>query len=222
MTIAICRKHAVTILSTATAAAAVVIGLGVAPAMASTPTLTAKVTGGGTYTATTAKTVLTDGPVSVTCSSKGKTPASQASGSIPNGSHRGKAPVKVGTAAKLSFNNCTGPLGKVTTKIESTPYSVSVDSKTNSKGQTDGLIAGVKVAVSMTGCAFTVTGSAPGYYTNGKHTLSMTAKLPIKTSTKTGLTVSGVKGCAGIVTNGQHPTYTGTYTLNRKGTLKVS
>jgi hypothetical protein len=215
-------RHALIVLSTATASAAVAIGLCAAPALAATPSYTVKVTGGGSYTATTPKTILTDGQVSVTCTSTKKAPASEASGSIPTGTDKGKAPVKVGTAAKLSFNNCSGPLGAVKTKIESTPYTVSVDSKTNSKGQTDGLIAGVKVAVSMTACSFTVTGSAPGYYTNGKHTLTMTSKLQTKASTKAQLTVSGVKGCAGLVKNGDHPSYTGTYTLSRKGTVKSS
>jgi hypothetical protein len=214
-------KSVVRVLLTGTTAAAVVIGLGVAQAMAST-TLTVKVTRGGSYTASTSKTVLTDGHVSVTCTSTRKAAASTASGSIPNGTHHGTAPVKVGTAVKLAFNNCEGPLGAVKTKIESTPYLVSVDSKTNSKGQTDGLISGVKVAVSMFGCSFTVTGSAPGYYTNGKHTLTMAPKLPVKTTTKAELTVSKKNGCAGLVKNGDHPSYSGTYTLSRKGTVKSS
>jgi hypothetical protein len=212
----------------ASASAAAVLGLAAAPALASAPAaakatkLTAKVTGGGTYTATTAKTVLSNRGVNVTCTAKGKKPGSSASGSIPNGTHKGNSPVQVGTAAKLAFNNCTGPLGKVTTKITALPYKVSVDSKTNSKGQTDGFISGTKVAVSMVGCQFTVTGAAPGFYTNSKHTLTITSKLPIKALNKEQLTVSGVKGCAGLVKNGDHPGFTGTFTLNRKGTIKVS
>jgi hypothetical protein len=216
-------KRALGVLSTAAAAAAV-IGLSAAPAMASASatTLTAKVSGGGSYTATTAKTVLSDNGVNVTCTTKRKTAASTGSGKIPNGTDKGKAPVKVGTVAKLAFNNCAGPLGKVSTTIKSTPYTVSVDSKTNSKGQTDGMISGVKVAVKMTGCSFLVTGSAPGYYTNGKHSLTMTSKLPTKALVKAQLTVSGVSGCLGLVKNGDHPSYVGTYTLSRKGTIKVS
>jgi hypothetical protein len=211
----------------ATASAAAVVGMAAAPALA-TPAaakatkLTAKVTGGGSYTATTAKTVLSNRGVNVTCNKKGKKPGSSASGSIPSGTHKGNSPVAVGTAAKLAFNNCTGPLGPVSTTITALPYKVSVDSKTNSKGQTDGLISGVKVKVTMTGCQFIVTGSAPGFYTNSKHTLTMASKLPVKTSTKARLTVSGVKQCAGVVKNGDHPTFSATFTLNRKGTIKVS
>lgn len=213
-------RSTLAVLSAAGTAVAV-IGLSAAPALASTP-LTVKVSGGGSYTAKSGKTVLSDNGINVTCTTKGKTIGSTASGSIPNGTHKGAAPVKVGTAAKLSFGNCTGPLGKVTTKIMAVPYKVSVDSKTTKKGQTDGLISGVKVGVKMTGCSFTVTGSAPGFYTNGKHTLTMTSKLPTKASTKAQLTVSGVNGCAGLVKNGDHPRYTSTYTLSRKGTIKSS
>jgi hypothetical protein len=211
----------------ATASAAAVVGMAAAPALA-TPAaakatkLTAKVTGGGSYTATTAKTVLSNRGVNVTCNKKGKKPGSSASGSIPSGTHKGNSPVAVGTAAKLAFNNCTGPLGPVSTTITALPYKVSVDSKTNSKGQTDGFISGTKVAVRMTGCKFMVTGAAPGFYTNSKHTLTMTSKLPIKALNKERLTVSGVSGCAGLVKNGDHPTFSATFTLSRKGTIKVS
>lgn len=217
------RKRA-GIIACTTVATAAVIGLGVGPAMASTPSYTVKVSHGGTYSATAFKTVLSDNGVSVTCTSKGRTHASTASGKISSGTYKGKSPVKVGTAAKLAFNRCSGPLGAVRTVVKSTPYAVRVDSRTNRKGQTDGIISGIKVAVSMIGCSFTVTGTTNGYYTNSKHTLTMTTtkKLPIKPSSKAALTVSGVKGCAGLVRNGNHPTYVSTYVLNRKVTIKSS
>ncbi len=216
----------------AAATTAAVIGLCAAPALASSPLsttkLTVKVSGGGKFTTSSNKTVLTDKvggiTLNVTCTTKGKKVASSAAGNIPNGTHKGNSPVQVGTASKLTFNNCTGPLGPVRTKVLAEPYKVSVDSKTNRKGQTDGLISGIKVDVSMTGCSFVVTGSAPGFYTNGKHTLTMTSKLPVRTATKTGLTISGVKKgtCAGVIKNGQHPGFTSTFTLSRKGTIKSS
>lgn len=221
------RKRAGAVLGTATVAAAV-IGLAAASAMAaSTPRLTVKVGSGGTYTAKASKTVLSDNGVNVVCTSKGKTIGSEASGKISSGTYKGKVPVKAGTAAKLSFKNCTGPLGAVSTTVKGTPYAVSADSKTNKKGQTDAIISGIKVAVKTTGCAFTVTGSTAGYYTNSKHTLTMmtpTKKkpLPVKPMVKSQLTVSGVSGCLGIVKNGQHPSYVSTYTLSRKISIKSS
>jgi hypothetical protein len=213
-------KRVSTVLVTAGAAAAV-IGMSAAPAFAAT-TLTAKVSNGGAITATASKTVLSDSGINVTCTSSGSAKASKASGTIASATHKGASPLKVGTASKLSFSNCVGPLGKVTTKVEGTPYSISVDSKTTTKGQTDGIISGVKVAVTMTGCSFTVTGSSPGFYTNSNHTLTMTttSKLPTKPLNSAQLTVSNVSGCAGIVKNGSHPTYVSTYSVSRKITIK--
>jgi hypothetical protein len=208
------------------AAAAALVALSAGSALAAT-TLTVKVSGGGSYTAAAKTTVLTDPikptPVKVTCTSTKKTKSSTASGKISNGTHKGAAPVTVGTAVKLAFSNCVGPLGPVTTKINKTPYKVVVDSKTNSKGQTDGIISGINVSVTNATCKFTVTGSSPGYYTNKTHTLTMTPKLPIKPLVKAQMTITGVnKGCLGVIVNGQHPTFTATYALSLKTTIKSS
>jgi hypothetical protein len=199
------------------AAVATVIGLGATTALATSATLTVKVTGGGTYTATSSKTVLTDNGVSVTCT------GSKASGTIPTKTYtKATTPVTVGTSAKLSFTGCTGPLGAVTVKVNKLPYKVTVDSKTNAKGQTDGLITGANTSVSMTGCSFTVSGSAPGFYTNSGHTLSLTPKLPNTPLNKGQLTVGNVNGCAGLVNNGDHPSYTSTYKVSRAVVIKAS
>ena len=216
------RRRAGSALLATAAMAAASIGLFATPAVASTPHLTITVTGGGTFTATASKTVLSDKGNNVTCTSKGRTPASSASGKIASGTYKGAVPVKIGTASKLAFNNCTGILGPVTTKVLKEPYLTKIDSKTNSKGQTDGIIAGVKTQVTIpsVGCTFTVSGSAPGYYTNSKHTLTMAPKLPITPLVKARLTVSKVNSCAGLINNGDHPTFSSTFTLSRKGTIK--
>ncbi len=207
------------------AAVVALVGLSATPAMAST-TLTAKVTGGGSITATTGtkgKTVLTDNGISVTCIPKGSTPASEAKGSITNGTHKGAEPVAVGSTTKLTFNNCSGILGIVKNKVES-EGKISVDSKTNSAGDTAGVIGPVTVAVSMKDCAFTVTGFAPGYYSNKTHELVVTPNLPkgLKGLFKAQLTISGVPSgeCSGVIKDGQHPTFVSTYTVSRKVVIK--
>jgi hypothetical protein len=197
------------------AASALAVVLGASTALAAT--LTVKVTNGGSYTASSSSTVLTDNGVSVTCTS------SKASGSIPTKTYtNATTPVTVGTAKTLSFSGCTGPLGAVTVKVNKLPYKVQVDSKTDSKGQTDGMVSGVNTTVSMTGCSFTVTGSAPGYYTNSSHTLTMTPTLPTKALNKAQLTISNVSGCSGLVNNGDHPTYKGTYKVSRAIVINAS
>jgi hypothetical protein len=209
------RKRAGSVLFTAAAAAAL-MGMSVVPALASTH-LTVKVSGGGSYRAAAKTTVLTDGIAKVTCSS------SKASGKLANGTHRGAAPVKVGTAAKLSFSNCQSAAGAVTTTIHSTPYAVAANSKTNRKGFTDAIISGTNVTVTATACSFTVTGSASGYFSNKTHQLIITPKLPIKPVKRAQLTVSNVSvgNCGGLVHNGDHPTFTATYKVSLKH-LKIT
>jgi hypothetical protein len=206
------RKRVGSVLFTAAAAAAVV-GMSVGSALAST-SLTVKVSHGGSYTATAkGETVLADGSVHVKCK------ASKGSGKIANGTHHGAAPVTVGTVAKLSFSKCSGPLGGVSTTVHGKP-ALKADSKTNSKGETDAIITGVNVSVATGSCTFNVTGSAPGYYTNKTHTLTMATKLPVKAATKATLTISDVSGCLGVVTNNQHPTYSAIYKVSKRVSIK--
>jgi hypothetical protein len=199
------RKRVGSVVFTAAAAAAVV-GMSIGPALASTH-LTVRVSGGGSYTATAkTKTYLTDGHVKVTCN------ASEGSGKISNGTHRGTAPVSVGTVAKLKFSHCLGPLGGVTTKVHGTPV-LSADSRTNSHGDTDAVITNVNVSVATGSCTFKVSGSAPGFYSNKTHELTMTPK-------GKGLTISDVNNeCFGVVKNHDHPTYQATYKVS--GHIKI-
>jgi hypothetical protein len=211
------RKRAGGALFTVTAAA-LAIGLGATTALAAT-TLTVKVTGSsstGTVTASTSKTVFKDtrSGVTVTCTS------SKASSSVPNGTHTGTSPVTIGSIKSLSFSGCTGPTGSVTIKVNKLPYALKIDSKTVS-GKTDGIVTGVNNSVSTLGCSFVVTGSAPGFYNNGTHTLTQTPKLPITPLNKAVLTVSGVSGCSGLVINGDHATFTATYTVS-PSSLKIT
>ncbi len=103
----------------------------------------------------------------------------------------------------------------MTTTVQKKP-TLNADSKSTSKGATDAIITNVDVSVSMMGCSFDVTGSAPGFYNNKTHTLTMTSgKLPAKELATAQLTVSGVTGCAGLVKNGDHPTYNASYVVSR-------
>jgi hypothetical protein len=171
------------------------------------------VAGGGTLSASAASTTLTDGNVSVTCSAKGSTPASTAQATIRNGTTSAKAPHPIGIAADLTFSNCSGPLGKVTITPAGEPYPVNANSATSS-GATAATISEIDVNVSMTGCSFTVTGSAPGDYSNSTRTLALTPNPNPGGLTKAELSVSNVSGCAGLVKNGNHPAYTSNYKLS--------
>ena len=157
--------------------------------------------------------VLKDNGVSVTCSSAATTRASTVTGSIPTATAKGASPVKIGTVAALRLKNCTGPRGGGQGQQASVPGQSRLDDQ--QRGQTDAMITGVNASVAMKGCSFTVTGRAPGFYANSTHKLKMTPKLPITPLTKAQLTISNVAGCAGLIMNGDHPTFTATYTVSR-------
>jgi hypothetical protein len=197
----------------AATAAALAIGLGANTALAAT-TLTVKVSGGGTISATSSSTVLTDNGISLKCTkSTGKA-------SVANGTKTGSSPVTIGSVTSLSFSGCTGPLGPVTVSVHKLPYKLQIDSKTVS-GKTDGIVAGVNTSIASAACSLTVTGSAPGYYNNSNHTLNLTPSLPTKPLNSARLTVSNVSGCLGAINNGDHPTFKATYATSPT-TLKIT
>jgi hypothetical protein len=201
------------------AGAALTIGVGASAALAAT-TLTVKVTHGGTYKATAPAAVLKDNGVSLTCSSRSAAKASTATGSIRTGTHTGPSPVRIGTAATLTFKHCTSGHEPVTITVNHLPYSVKADSKTNKAGQTDVMVTGINASVSMKGCSFTVTGAAPGFYANNTHKLALQPTLPITALNRARLTISSVVGCAGQIMNGDHPAFKASYTANRA--IKIS
>lgn len=171
------------------------------------------VTGGGTLSASAATTTLADGKVSITCSASGSTPGSTASATVRTGTTRAKAPHPIGIAYDLAFSNCASPLGPVTITPVDEPYPVNANSATSS-GATATTISDIDVNVAMTGCSFTVTGSAPGDYSNSTRTLALTPTPKPAGLTKAQLSVSNVGGCVGLVKNGDHPTYTSSYKVS--------
>jgi hypothetical protein len=205
--------------------------------------LTVTISNGGKYSAAAARVILTDthSHFPTACSTIGSTPGSQTTGAIINGSHSGAAPVKVGKAASLVLHNCSsGLLGQPgDDKEQEIPYNINVDSATNSKGETDLIISGINFSWSSAGCAFSITGSARGYYTaatssvildnGGVNIVCSTSGSTPASSTmgilkngthgvtamnKAQLTISGVHGCFGVWKDGNHPELMATYPLN--------
>ena len=153
------------------------------------------------------------------CAPNGSAPASSATGTIPTGTYTVPPPQDVGDIDSLIFNNCTGPLGPVTATATSLPYDfmiTSYDPSAGNAGRAYGYITGVDVDVSMPDCAFTVIGSAPGYYDNATHSLVMTPGVSLPDSV-TPLTMIDVVGCqlggVQLVAEGDTGTYEGTYVV---------
>jgi hypothetical protein len=153
----------------------------------------------------------------ITCESTAPNPlASTLQLLVNNGATAGAAPLSVGSVVKVMFSNedCTGPLGKVTIRPKTNDHGFFVNSITSNAGRTDIELGMVNMKIAMTGCSFRVEGGADGYFNNAAHSLTMSPTLPIKPAQKTELTISTVSGCAGLVKDGQHPVFEGTYDLN--------
>jgi hypothetical protein len=86
---------------------------------------------------------------------------------------------------------------------------------------TDVTISGIDANVALSGCSFTVTGSAPGYYSNSAHTLTMTTKPKPAPVTNPKVSVSNASGCAGVFSNGDELIYTCNYKLS-PATLSIT
>ncbi len=194
------RKIASMLLTTAAAGAAVALTAGTASAATVT---VSNPNASGAYTATSTSVTLSDGGVNMTCT------GSAGAGTILSGTYT--TPADIGTITSLNYTGCTGPLGAVTTTVNSLPYHVFIGAPGTPP---TGYISGANVHVSMPLCSFDVTGAAPGKYVNGtSNQLQLTPTVALPTGV-TGLTVGNVSGCAGLVHNGDHPTYTANYTVS--------
>lgn len=190
-------------------ATAVAVGASAGVALAVAITFT--ISPGGAITAKAGTTTLKDtntGSV-LTCAS------STSSGTLKKGSGIGGA--NLGSITKLSFSNCTGPLGLTFTVTNSAfPWVLSGTSFNATSGVTTGFINGIKSKLSGPSCSANVAGAtatAKGKvkvtYTNG------TGKLKVL-ATGGNLHVFNVVGCAGLINSGDATQFTGTYTVTPK------
>jgi hypothetical protein len=201
------------------AAAALMIGASVAPALAATTTWTVKP--GGNISAKSGTTVLTD--------TKTKTVLKCASSSTKATLKKGAklSGAGIGSITALSFIKCTGPFGlSFTVKSSAStkhPWKLNAVSYNKKTGVTSGTITGIHATLSGTGCSAVVDGSGATKnngsvkitYTNSSH------KLAVQAAGGT-LHIYDVKGCLGLIGNGQASTFTGTYVVSPKQTFTAS
>jgi hypothetical protein len=192
-------------------AAALALGIGTNAAMATTAT-TWTVKPGGSYTAKSGKTVLTDTKTGVvlTCTS------STAAGTLKSGS---KLPSNIGTVTKNTFTGCTGPAGlKFNVTTSAFPWKVNATSY--SSGTAKGSITGIHAVLKGTNntCKATVDGTGASAH-NGKvaisHSNSAANKLKILASGGNLHVYNVSSGCLGAINSGDPTTFTTTYTLNK-------
>ena len=187
---------------------ATAVAIGASAGVALAVALTFTITPGGAITATAGTTTLKDtntGSV-LTCTS------STSSGTLKSGS--GISGTNLGSITKLSFSNCTGPLGLTFTVANSGfPWTLSGTAYNATTGVTTGCINGIKSHLSGPSCSADVAGTTATTkgkvkvtYTNSTHKLKV---LP----TGGNLHVFNVSGCAGLINSGDATQFSGTYTV---------
>ena len=184
------------------AAAALLIGVSAVSAVAAAPTWTVKP--GGTASAKAGKTTLKDtktGTV-LTCAS------SSAKITIKKGRHL--SGTGIGSITTISFSKCTGPLGiTFTVKSSHLPWKLNAVSYTKSTGTTTGTITGVHSTLSGPGCSAAVDGTGAAK-DNGMVKVTYSNKTHKLTVLTTGgnLHIYNVKGCFGLINNGDGSSFT--------------
>lgn len=207
-----------TILSASGVAAVMAIGLGATTALA-TATTTWTVKPGGSYTAKSGTTTLTDlatGSV-LSCTS------SAAAGKLKSGSGLTNP---LGTVTSSTFTGCTGGGGaftfSVTTSASSTkPWKVNATGY--SSGVTTGNISGVHAVLAGTNntCMATVDGTGATAF-NGKVAIKHSNTAPAKLKVTKGINLhvyNVTSGCLGAINSGDAVTFTTTYTLSSGQTI---
>ncbi|MEU3369020.1 hypothetical protein ACFYM2_05785 [Streptomyces sp. NPDC006711] len=188
-------------------AASAAFALATAPALAASPThWVIGPNSPESFTATSSDVVLSINGIDMTCT------YADAGGSLRSATGN---PAAVGSINPAHFGSssepCTSFLGTVDT-VANTPWTLNVTDYNAGTGVSQGYISGVNARVSVATCAFTVTGTAHGTYTNSTGDLAVAAN-------PTELTVSApTAGCAGVVSAGDHPSFNGDYYAVVSGT----
>lgn len=185
------------------AAATAALALSATAAFATSAT-TYTVSPGGKYSAAAGKTILKDNKSKTVLTCK----SASAKGTLKKG--KGLAGAKIGTISSSAFNKCSGPLSLTFKVKQGSTWYLNVTKYNKKTGVTTGNISNIKATLSGTACSATVTGATDATYTN------KTGVLAVKAVAKSGhvLKISKVKGCAGLIANGDTSDFTGSYKIS--------
>jgi hypothetical protein len=195
-----------TMVAVAAAAAATILGSGVASATPFTPG-TWTVSPPGAIAASAGTTTLVAPNATLTCASSTVNGTAVATAT---GSPATLASLPAGSTTGVKFNNCTGPGGFTFTVTQNGTWLLQGITYDPATGVTVGRITNVNARLRGPFCSATVTGFVNATYTNS------TKKIQTTTSS---LTIGSVSGCLGLISNGQHPTFNGTYTASTGQTV---
>lgn len=207
------RRRLMGIIAASAVAAVVAVFGGSTPAYAATWTVgPTPPTGPFTFNGSAGTTLLTDTNTGtqLTCTS------STATGNATRGA--GQAPNGIARITNTTFSGCAGPLG-ITFSVTHVGTWL-LNAGTYAAGVTNGNITAIQARLSGPLCSATVTGSVSARFTNSANSTSP-AQLQVLT-TNSGLVISAVSGCFGLLRNGDRATFSGTYRITNPVPMVVT
>ena len=174
-----------------------------APANAVPATWT--VTPGGPFTGAAGTTVLKVQETGVTLTCRSAT----AAGTAKSGTGLSN-PLATLPPGSTKFNTCSGPFGLTFTVAHTGTW--NLNGSTYASGVTTGNISNVTATISGPGCAASVAGSVIAKYTNSTHTLTTPG-------TDYGLVFTSASGCLGLISVGQHASFTSSFNISPAMTI---
>jgi hypothetical protein len=180
----------------ALAAGAALIASIVVSAPASAATWT--VTPGGAFTGAAGTTVLRvqETGIQLTCRT------ATAAGTAKSGSGLSN-PLATLPAGSTRFNNCSGPFGLTFTVAHVGAW--TLNAATYAAPVTTGTLNNIAANISGPGCAASVAGSVNATYNNTTKVLTVQPNF--------GLTFTSASGCLGLISAGQHASFSGAFTI---------
>lgn len=182
----------------ALAAAAALVAAIVMSAPANAVPATWTVTPGGNFTGAAGTTLLRvqETGVQLTCRS------ASAAGTAKSGTGLSN-PLATLPQGGVRFNTCSGPFGLTFTVAHIGTWTLNGTSYAS--GVTTGTLSNINANISGPGCAANVTGSVNATYTNATKVLAVQPNF--------GLTFNTVSGCLGLISAGQHASFSGSFTI---------
>jgi hypothetical protein len=195
------RARFVGVLATGAALFTTMVATGQASALPDTWT----VTPGGAIHGTAGETLLEvqESGIQLSCTS------STVDATAQSGSGLSNPLVSIPESPGIVFNECSGPFGLTFEVTQVGDWALNAASYDSATGTTTGTIDGIEADIVGPGCEATVNGSVNATYTNSSAALEVLPDFTLEVTF-----VDPSNNCLGLINEGEHANFAGTYTIS--------
>jgi hypothetical protein len=186
------------------AGAALIVSAAVAGTASADPA-TWTISPGGAVHGTAGETLLEvqESGIQLSCSS------STVDATAQSGSGLSNPLVTIPQSPGIQFNDCSGPFGLTFEVAQVGDWALNGASYDSGSGVTTGTIDGITANIVGPGCNATATGSVNATYTNGTGVLQVLPDFTLEISF-----VDPSNNCLGLINQGEHANFSGSYTIS--------